>query len=144
MFIEHLIIGMVAIVVTVAIHAGFMVAASRVFRQLELRPRSLLQSAMLVAAVVLWFFLSICVQCWGWALLYLYLGALGTLEEALYFSTVTFTTLGYGDVVLAPEWRLLSAFQSANGTIIIGWTTAMVFLAVRWIYAYRDPDEGES
>jgi voltage-gated potassium channel Kch len=69
---------------------------------------------------------------------------MGTLEEALYFSTVTFTTLGYGDVVLSPDWRLLSAFQSANGTIIVGWTTAMVFLAVRWIYAYQDPDEGES
>lgn len=87
-----------------------------------------------LVAVVLWFFLSVCLQCWLWAALFRWLGALGAIEEALYFATVTFTTLGYGDIVLGPEWRLLGAFAATNGTIIIGWTTAMVFLAVQQVY----------
>jgi hypothetical protein len=87
---------------------------------------------------VLWFFLSLCLQCWVWAALLLALGAFATLEAALYFAVVTFTTLGYGDLVLGADWRLLGAFAAVNGAVIIGWTTAMVFLAVQRIYG--DPD----
>jgi hypothetical protein len=61
-----------------------------------------------------------------WALLYLGVGALPNLHEALYFSLVTFTTLGYGDVTLSNEWRLLGGFEAANGIIIFGWTTALI------------------
>jgi len=144
MFIEHLAIGMLAIIATVMIHAAFMVAAGQVCGRMHNHGPTSLRSSLQIAAIVIWFFLSICIQAWGWALLYLYFGALQTLEEALYFSTVTFTTLGYGDVVLDTEWRLLSAFEAANGTIIIGWTTAMVFVAVKRIYSVTDPDDEES
>lgn len=136
--IVQLAIGMLAVAATVAIHAGFMLAAGRVFRRDDSRPPSgPVQQALAIIGVVLWFFLSVCVQCWTWAVLLLALGAFGKLEEALYFATVTFTTLGYGDVVLGTDWRLLGAFAATNGTIVMGWTTAMVFLAVQRIY--RDP-----
>ena len=85
----------------------------------------------------IWFFLAIAAECWLWALLFYTLGAFDEIETALYFSTVTYTTLGYGDVVLGEELRLLAAFAAANGTIIIGWTTAMVFLAVQRIYGFK-------
>ena len=39
-----------------------------------------------------------------------------------------------GDVVLGPDWRLLGAFAATNGTIIVGWTTAMIFVAVQRVY----------
>jgi hypothetical protein len=39
---------------------------------------------------------------------------------------VTFTTLGYGDITLTESWRLLAAFEAANGSIMFGWTTALV------------------
>jgi hypothetical protein len=61
-----------------------------------------------------------------WALTYLAVGAISGLEEALYFSTVTYTTLGYGDVLLDQSWRLLASFQAANGIIMFGWTTALI------------------
>ena len=49
--------------------------------------------------------------------------ALPDLETAFYFSMVTFTTLGFGDVVLTGQWRTLASIQAANGVIIFGWTT---------------------
>jgi voltage-gated potassium channel Kch len=52
----------------------------------------------------------------------------------LYFSTTTFTTVGYGDVFLDKEWRLLSAFQSANGFIMFGWSTAFIFEIMSKLY----------
>jgi hypothetical protein len=44
------------------------------------------------------------------------------------------TTLGYGDVVLAEQWRLLSSFEAANGIIMFGWTIAIVGNGVQLIY----------
>ena len=58
-------------------------------------------------------------------------------ETAHYFSTVTYTTLGYGDVTLEPAWRLLAAFQAANGTIMFGWTTAIVMAVIHRMAAER-------
>jgi hypothetical protein len=61
-----------------------------------------------------------------WAGLYLGVGAISDPNEAVYFSLVTFTTLGYGDVTLAEDWRVLGAFESANGVTMFSWTTALV------------------
>jgi hypothetical protein len=47
---------------------------------------------------------------------------------------VTFTTLGYGDVVLTGQWRTLASIQAANGVIIFGWTTALIFYFIQQIY----------
>ena len=52
-------------------------------------------------------------------------------EEALYFSTVTFASLGYGDIVLSPRWRLISAIEAANGVILFAWSTAFLFTLTR-------------
>jgi voltage-gated potassium channel Kch len=72
-----------------------------------------------------------------WAATYLALGAISGVEHALYFSTVTFTTLGYGDVTLEERWRLLSAIEAANGIIMFGWTTALIVAAVTHVYSPR-------
>jgi hypothetical protein len=66
-----------------------------------------------------------------WALLYRTLGALGDFETALYFSGVTFTSLGYGDVVLQGRMRLLAPLQAANGLMMFGITTALFMSAVQ-------------
>lgn len=52
--------------------------------------------------------------------------AFDTWEEALYFSASSFTTVGYGDVVLDSRWRLFGALESANGLLLIGWSTAFL------------------
>lgn len=65
-----------------------------------------------------------------WALAYVLVlpgDELATMESALYFSAVTFTTLGYGDITLSSDWRLLSGFEAIDGILLIGWTTAFLF-----------------
>ncbi len=58
-------------------------------------------------------------------------GVLETFEEAVYFSFVTFTTVGFGDVVLTPGVRLLSGIEALNGIILVGWSTALLFAVVQ-------------
>ncbi|WP_395708193.1 potassium channel family protein [Reyranella sp.] len=65
-------------------------------------------------------------EIWLYAVAYLAVGALGDFEAALYFSTASFTTLGYGDVVLDHRWRLLGAIEGANGLLLFGWSTAFL------------------
>ena len=70
-----------------------------------------------------------------WALAYRALtpiSSLDTLEKAIYFSVVTFTTLGYGDITLPEqEWRILSGIEALNGILLVGWTTAFLFAVVQ-------------
>ena len=70
------------------------------------------------------------VQVAFWALLYWALGAFENFETAVYFSGVTFTSLGYGDVVLSGRMRLLAPLQAANGLMMFGITTAVFIAAV--------------
>lgn len=69
-----------------------------------------------------------------WALTYMYNGTFSRLSEALYFSIVTFTTLGYGDIVMNEQWRLLASIQAAGGIIIFGWSTAIIVAVVQDYY----------
>jgi len=72
-----------------------------------------------------------------WACTYLALvpaNELASFEEAVYFSFVTFTTLGYGEITLSEGWRLLSGIEALNGILLVGWTTAMIFSVVQNIW----------
>jgi hypothetical protein len=66
------------------------------------------------------------VEIWLYAAAFWAIGAVGDFETALYFSTVTFTTLGYGDIVLEGNWRLFGAIEAGNGLILFGWSTAFL------------------
>ena len=72
-----------------------------------------------------------------WALAFLYMlppDVLASFEEAIYFSFVTFTTLGYGDIVLTEVWRIFSGVEALNGVLLIGWSTAMLFAVVQRVW----------
>ena len=55
-----------------------------------------------------------------WGLLFLGLGEFDTLLEAVYHSGVNFATLGYGDIVMSPRWKLLGPLEAVNGALMIG------------------------
>ena len=132
-------LGGAMIVVTTLVHGLFTVLGIECL-QIYLghyHKKSLVRLTLILAVFVLWLFLATIIEVWIWAHLYLVLDALGSLEEALYFSTVTFTTLGFGDITLGKDWRLLSSFEAANGLLMFGWSTALVFVAVQWVYASR-------
>ena len=135
--------GIGMMVLTVIIHALFMVGGARMakWRRDRLgRPQNEVIKAVLVSGMTLWMFLAIAIEAGLWALLYLYdpmIANLPNLETAFYFSMVTFTTLGYGDVVLTGPWRTLASIQAANGVIIFGWTTALIFYFIQRIYTEK-------
>ena len=78
---------------------------------------------------VLVFFLHV-LEVLVWAGAYVALGAIGSLEEAIYFSIVSFTTVGYGDVVLPRDWRILGASEAAAGILIFGWSVALLIVLI--------------
>jgi len=130
-------IGTAMMAITTAIHAVGMLIAVRVVGRLALRPRpSMAWPLMLVTGTVLLFFVVSLVEVVVWAAAYLQVKAISGAEPALYFSMVTFTTLGYGDVVLDEQWRLLAPFEAANGIIMFGWTTALVIAVVQRVYRH--------
>ncbi|UPY38293.1 ion channel [Sediminicoccus sp. KRV36] len=65
-----------------------------------------------------------------WAGFLFWRGALQSYDDAFYFSLVTFATLGYGDILLAPGFRIFGALQAACGSLMLGWSTALIFAAV--------------
>ncbi|MFN6951895.1 MAG: potassium channel family protein [Albidovulum sp.] len=87
--------------------------------------------ATLLIGAALWIMGVVSVDVWVWALAFHLLGTLPTLESSVYFALVSFTTLGYGDVVLAQEWRLLGGMCAANGFMIFGFLIAMLVDALR-------------
>jgi len=72
-----------------------------------------------------------------WAGFFLASGALPDLETAMYFSLTSYTTLGYGDVVLPMSWRLLGPFEGAVGILMFGWSTGIMVAAITRIYGSR-------
>ena len=137
MFITQLIIGTILVCMTVIIHAvtldRLMITLEKLAPKIFLRYRKFWKIPLLMITVVGVFCAHI-IQIWLWAAFYYAVSALPTFEECLYFSTSTFTTVGYGDIVLDKIWRLLSSFQSANGFILFGWSTAFIFEVMSKLY----------
>jgi hypothetical protein len=65
-----------------------------------------------------------------WALFYWWQRGLPDAESSFYFSAVTYTTVGYGDLVLPKEWRLLGAVEGLTGILMCGWSTGSFFAIV--------------
>jgi hypothetical protein len=132
----NIVLAAVLMMLTTGIHAGGMLLALQGLRERKSddRPLSRWVKTYLISRVVLVMFLVSLAEVLLWACTYLFLGAIEGLEKAVYFSMVTFTTLGYGDVVLDERWRLISSFEAANGIILFGWTTAIVVAVVNRIY----------
>ncbi len=72
-----------------------------------------------------------------WAAFFVLAEALPDLETALYYSMTSYTTVGYGDVVLPAEWRLLGPIEAAVGILMFGWSTAIIVAAITRIYGAR-------
>lgn len=87
----------------------------------------------LLCAASLWIVSIVTIGVWMWSAVFLMLGVFITLEEALYFSLVSFTTLGYGDVILPREWRLLGGMCAANGFMTFGLLVAMLVEGLRQV-----------
>ena len=131
-------IAALMIIATTGIHAGMMILALRESKHEHMNSRLRLTRGLRISGIVLIMFFASIAEALLWAAAYLIIGAVEGFEQAFYFSMVTFATLGYGDVVLVQQWRLLGSFEAANGVILFGWTTAIVVAAVQRIYLKQE------
>jgi voltage-gated potassium channel len=74
-----------------------------------------------------------------WALFYRWKQCLPVAESSFYFSGVTYTTLGYGDIVLPQAWRLLAPLEGLTGILMCGLSAGLFFATVAVIYVPREP-----
>ena len=130
----NIIIAACMLVATTVIHAGGMLLAMQMIKAEGAPSTKRLVRVYRVSSIVFLMFLASLMETLVWAIAYLALNAIDGLEKALYFSMVTFTTLGYGEIVLDEQWRLLASFEAANGIVMFGWTTAIVIAVVQRHY----------
>ncbi len=127
MLLANILVASAMVTLTVLVHflglVGLGALVKRRFRATPI-PTSVVRQSGAVLVIILSLFALHTIEIWLYAGLYMVLGEFRTLESALYFSTSTFTTVGFGDLYLDEKWRLLSAIQSANGFLLIGWSTA--------------------
>ncbi len=147
MFGLQLYIGSAMVALTVVIHTVGIIGLIAIFRtfgsRFEDNPSYIALMRILVITIDV-IFLIHTVEIWLWAVLYFWLGEFGSFERALYFSTVTFTTLGYGDITLHVRWQLLSGFEAANGIILFGVSTAFIFGAIRKLFEAAEIKKAEN
>ena len=139
---SNIAIGAILILLTTAVHAGGMSLSLRSISSRSTTAGSGLHQSRVfsVGRVVLIMYLIAIIEVLIWAAAYLAFDMIEGFEKAVYFSAVTFTTLGYGDVVLGGSSRLLSSLEAINGIIMFGWSTAIVIAAVQRVYFRQDAD----
>lgn len=94
------------------------------------------QHALLTIGVVLGLFVLHGVEIWMYAALFKLVGAVPDLREAVYFSSISYGSIGYDDSLMAPEWRLLGAIEGVAGAILLGWSIAF-FVSVMTPFTAR-------
>ena len=123
----------VMVVVTVLIHGAGITALAlglRVeFEAGEEDHHFSLKRAVVILIVVLALFTLHGIEVWLYAALFLLIVAIPTLE-AVYFSTITYASIGFGDAEMARSWRLVGAIEGINGVLLLGWSTAFFVTVV--------------
>ncbi len=125
----NLILASVMAAISVLIHfgglSGITALSRRYLRPLhahhKLRPQAFVVLATVTAMIALH-----SAEIWAYAFAYEWLNPDLSFNEALYFSISTYTTLGYGDIVLSHEWRIFGATEAMIGLLLIGWSTAFL------------------
>lgn len=128
--ITKLLLGLLLMGASVAIHASGMAS---LLRWLQQRPRTAQRFWPMTGHFILlaaWMILLHLLEIAIWAGFYAWRGAMPDLQSALYFSAVTYTTTGYGDLVLPPEWRLVGGIEALTGILMCGLSTGFFFAVV--------------
>ncbi len=128
--IDQLAVATLMVLLTVALHGAGLLGLARLLnvesreeREAHLSPTSL-RGLVTTLGMVLGLFTLHGLEIWLYALLYRLLGALPDIETAVYFSTITYGTVGYHDAGMAHSWRLVAAIEGMNGVLLMGWSTA--------------------
>jgi hypothetical protein len=121
----------VLVVVTVALHAvGFGALLRALMRLHALTTSGFRPTTWLVIGMTCWLILFHLAEIAVWGMFYFWQGCLPDAESAFYFSGVTYTTVGYGDLVLPKPWRMLAPIEALTGVLMCGVSAALFFAVV--------------
>jgi len=133
----RLIVACTLMAVCVTIHAAGITGALRRLRRTGTSAHTFWSSLRLFIGLAVWMVLLHLSEISVWAWAYVRSGALRDMQTALYFSAVTYTTTGYGDIVLPPPWRLDGGVEALTGILMCGWSTGFFFAIVNRLYEAR-------
>ncbi len=131
---EQVLLGLLMTAFTVVVGALTIVSAVEPLRRN--RQRLVEEAGFLLHIIVLtliasWLVIDMMLVVAGWTILLLKLGVFADPPTALYFSMISLTTVGYGDVIPPKDWRILAAFVSVDGFLMFGLNTAFIFEVLR-------------
>jgi len=121
----------------VVIHATGMTLALRWWRHPKAAARGFLRATWFFIRLAAWIILLHLLEITTWALVYVRNNAIADLQSGLYFSAVTYTTTGYGDMVLPREWRLVGAVEALTGILMCGWSSGFFFAVVSRMFGVK-------
>jgi hypothetical protein len=130
-----LLIAFVLMAACVVLHAtGLTLALRWLERSLAAPVVGSWRRLRLLIEVAGWTVLVHLVEITVWAVYFTGTGGMPDLDSALYFSVVTYTTTGYGDLVLPERWRLVGGVEALTGILMCGWSTGFFFAIVNQIF----------
>jgi hypothetical protein len=133
-FLVPLVVCFVAVAGTVVVHALAVFATLNLIRREKKLGRAgagALIDLAIVAQAILFAFAAHLIEIALWAVLLVAIGEFQGFADAFYQSAVNYTSLGYGDVLMTPSWRLLGPLETANGMLMFGVSAAMVFAVMQ-------------
>ena len=134
-------IALCLVAVTVFIHAMGLAITYKIFARMTTRGSEFTRIILQVISIT-WLLIVIhAVEISGWAVFYWWQDCLPDLESAFYFSSVTYTTIGYGDLLLPLQWRMLGAVEGLTGILMCGLSTAYFFAVVSHMYKARSKND---
>ena len=134
-----LLFALVLMALCVVIHAVGLTLAVHLLRRYGLsQSLSFARAVGLLIAIAGWAILLHLLQISVWALFYVLEHGMPDLPTALYFSAVTYTTTGYGDLVLPPEWRLVGGVEALTGILMCGLSTGFFFTVLLKTFELSD------
>ena len=136
-------VGVLTIVCTIMIHALPLSATIDFVRHERKRGRvgtNFWIDMGIVALAILYALLAHLAEMALWALLYILCGEFTDFGTAYYHSAVNYTSLGYGDLIMSPAWKLLAPLETANGMLMFGVSTAMIFAVIQRLVEARFVD----
>ena len=135
-----IIVGTATTVVTIVIHALALRTVIQFVRHQRLHGRAGVHFSMdviIVAGATLLAFVAHLTEVALWALVFVLCGEFPDFAAALYHSAENYTTLGYGDVVMSPSWRLLGPLEAADGMLMFGVSTGLIFAVISHLIEAR-------
>ena len=134
---SQLLVAWCLLACSVVVHAWGVTSAVRWVRRQRTAPNRLVPWMWLFVQLAGWIVLLHVAEITAWACAYVAMGALPEFPSALYFSAVTYTTTGYGDLVLPEKSRLVGAIEALTGILMCGWSTAFFFAVVSRMFRAR-------